>query len=572
MPLIQPTLRFARVGSFSDVVPPSNMPARPALLSRSSSASSETLPGELDSDTIVVGGPPPVNPLPTPSDTTADSLSECGRILNLKNVPQGHGKRVTKFGEKFGHSQDCLLERMDGNNARSVSGETLVTSTSQSSLLQEGIAVLNIPWNMSSIFKSGSRTQLVIQETKTMSVESLQLSANDGERAAKVAAKKARMEENAKLREARIKAADEKATRRSKRASMMDRAGEMVSDLAASVLGKRPRDALELSKDRLNNLKKRASLRPRNMIEPVSATTPAFEGPLAKRRRLSDGDLGKLTSKSDSFAIPRKPLPIRKEKKWLRSGLYTGQTRDFDGRLSESKNKRNHDAKEIAPIRENKVLPLPMFAGDRLLKQGRGFKLPFDVFSPLPPGQPKPDEWKKTNKNVFIGDAAQFWRTTKLQEHSTCICQPETGCDSDCMNRFMFYECDDSNCRLTEEQCGNRSFEGLKQRAKKGGKYNVGVEVIKTFDRGYGVRSNRTFEPNQIIVEYTGEIITQEEADDRMNNIYKDNEVCSSPYSMSSRRLLTTFIVLLPHALRSEHDHRRNTWFHCPLRQSFLRA
>src|SRR6266516_3870592 len=83
-----------------------------------------------------------------------------------------------------------------------------------------------------------------------------------------------------------------------------------------------------------------------------------------------------------------------------------------------------------------------------------------------------------SNKDVFIGDAAQFWRTAKLQEHSTCICQPETGCDSDCMNRFMFYECDDSNCRLTEEQCGNRRFEGLRQRVKKGGKYNVGVEVI----------------------------------------------------------------------------------------------
>ena len=440
-------------------------------------------------------------------------------------MPHGHGRRVTKFGEQFEHSRDCLLESTDGNKTRSVSGETLVTSMSQSSLLQEGIAALNLPWNMSSIFKSSSQAQLVMQEEKTMSMESVQLAASEEERAAKAAAKKAKMEENAKLREARIKAADEKATRRSNRASMIEKAGDMMSDLAASVLGKRPRDTLEMGKDRLNDLKKRASLRPTSMIEPVSTTTPAFEGPMAKRRRLSDGDLGKSNAQSDSFTIPRKPLPTRKEKKWLRSGLYTGQMRDFDGRLTESKNKRKQDTKEDLPIRENKVLPLPMFAGDRLLKQGRDFKLPFDVFSPLPPGQPKPDEWKKTNKNVFIGDAAQFWRTTKLQEHSTCVCQPETGCDSDCMNRFMFYECDDSNCRLTEEQCGNRSFEGLRQRVKRGGKYNVGVEVIKTFDRGYGVRSNRTFEPNQIIVEYTGEIITQEEADTRMNNLYKENEV-----------------------------------------------
>lgn len=94
----------------------------------------------------------------------------------------------------------------------------------------------------------------------------------------------------------------------------------------------------------------------------------------------------------------------------------------------------------------------------------------------------------------------------------------------------MLYECDDINCKLGEERCGNRSFSGLRQRTKAGGKYNIGVEVIKTEDRGYGVRSNRSFEPNQIIVEYTGEIITQEECERRMRTIYKNNEVCQ-PFS-----------------------------------------
>ena len=91
----------------------------------------------------------------------------------------------------------------------------------------------------------------------------------------------------------------------------------------------------------------------------------------------------------------------------------------------------------------------------------------------------------------------------------------------------MFYECDESNCNIGVEHCTNRSFEHLRQRCKAGGKYNIGVEVIKTADRGYGVRSNRTFEPNQIIVEYTGEIITQDECDNRMRNMYSDNEVSS---------------------------------------------
>lgn len=89
----------------------------------------------------------------------------------------------------------------------------------------------------------------------------------------------------------------------------------------------------------------------------------------------------------------------------------------------------------------------------------------------------------------------------------------------------MFYECDDSNCSIGAENCTNRAFDDLRKRCKAGGKFNFGVEVIQTSDRGYGVRSNRQFEPHQIIVEYAGEIITQEECDNRMNTRYKDNKV-----------------------------------------------
>ena len=126
--------------------------------------------------------------------------------------------------------------------------------------------------------------------------------------------------------------------------------------------------------------------------------------------------------------------------------------------------------------------------------------------------------------DVFVGEAGSIWRANKDPELSKCMCIPETGCDDNCQNRYMFYECDNGNCCLGPN-CGNRSFDEIKQRTKAGGKYNIGVEVIKTLDRGYGVRSNRTFEPNQIIVEYTGEIITQSECEKRMRTIYKKNEV-----------------------------------------------
>jgi histone-lysine N-methyltransferase ASH1L len=419
--------------------------------------------------------------------------------------------------------------------SRSVSGETLVPSASTSSLLKSGITALNLPWSMSSIFGNGSKGDLVAEIQKSVSMESLETvqpemeeeepeetEAERLEREQKAAAKRAKAEENAILREARWKAADEKATKRSSRVSMLGKAGDIMSDMATSVLGKRPRSALEKGKGMLEGAKK--SLRPQSIIEPLTAKTPALEGPMTKKRRLSDGDVQKIDR---TASVPtKKQILQRKHKRWLASGLYAGQARTFNPCLNESKNKKLTE-KPKEPQKENVVVPLPMFAGERLLKQGRDFKLPFDIFSPLPAGQPKPDEWKKTNKNVFIGDAAEFWRVHKFQEYSTCLCRKDIGCDEDCINKMMYYECDDNNCMLPADQCGNRAFAGLKERVKHGNKYDVGVEVLKTVDRGNGVRSNRCFAPNQIIVEYTGEILTQEECEDRMHTRYKENEVCS---------------------------------------------
>ncbi|RAH83091.1 SET domain-containing protein [Aspergillus japonicus CBS 114.51] len=325
-----------------------------------------------------------------------------------------------------------------------------------------------------------------------------------------------------------VKESSPKPTRRSSRLSLLEKASDLV-DRATSVLGKRSRDQTEKGKD---SGERRSGLRPRNVVapskekQPVSAPT---SDPLSKKRRLSESDLpaaakaaGNTTQEVTAPAPP--PVPRFKRKRWLAHGLYTGQERE-DGPPSQSRSRnrrKSQNNKNEAPP-QRRLLPMPMFAGERLLQRGRDFQLPFDVFSPLPPGQPKPDEWRKTNKNVFVGDAGSIWRANKHIDLSNCMCTEETGCDEDCQNRHMLYECDDGNCRLGPD-CGNRSFEELKHRAKAGGKYNVGVEVIKTEDRGYGVRSNRTFEPNQVIVEYTGEIITQTECERRMRTVYKNNE------------------------------------------------
>jgi histone-lysine N-methyltransferase ASH1L len=99
--------------------------------------------------------------------------------------------------------------------------------------------------------------------------------------------------------------------------------------------------------------------------------------------------------------IEKKKVTSKREKIWLNKGLYAGQeARNFDWfQDSLGKDKENMD--EIAPYKPNSFMPLPMWHGQRLLHVGRHFKLPFDVCSPLPPGQPKPDEWRKTSSSKW---------------------------------------------------------------------------------------------------------------------------------------------------------------------------
>ncbi|KAL6712579.1 hypothetical protein ACN47E_000456 [Coniothyrium glycines] len=218
-----------------------------------------------------------------------------------------------------------------------------------------------------------------------------------------------------------------------------------------------------------------------------------------------------------------KPYVKPASKVWLRQGLYVGQHRGFDARLSESQNRVRKRARISA---DNSVLPLPMFACERLLNEDpkhvfRDFKLPFDIYNPLPK-KVKVDGWVKLHRNRFIGEASSLWKKDK-QDSSQCYCDPEDGCGEACHNRIMAYECDNTNCRLSADECRNRPFAELKRRSK-GNRYDYGVEVLDTEDRGYGVRTMRPFQPHQIIVEYAGEIITQQECERRMKQVYRKDK------------------------------------------------
>lgn len=102
------------------------------------------------------------------------------------------------------------------------------------------------------------------------------------------------------------------------------------------------------------------------------------------------------------------PEPInarkRRVKKFLDKGLYAGQEapRDRTKGFTTAEKKAVSQLPELEHTsRANRMMPAPMFNGLRTLIAGRDFKLPYQVCNPLPPGQPKPDEWKKMTKSML---------------------------------------------------------------------------------------------------------------------------------------------------------------------------
>ena len=110
------------------------------------------------------------------------------------------------------------------------------------------------------------------------------------------------------------------------------------------------------------------------------------------------------------------PEPItntqkRRVKKYLDKGLYAGQDppADITKGLTVAEKKKLAEMPELLPSgRVNKTMPSPMFTGLRMLIAGRDFKLPWNVCNPLPPGQPKPDEWKKMTKSTKVPCCIDF--------------------------------------------------------------------------------------------------------------------------------------------------------------------
>ncbi len=194
--------------------------------------------------------------------------------------------------------------------------------------------------------------------------------------------------------------------------SAIDSAEEQLAVETAQALRRR-------SSSRGTNLRKEALRNITGVGETLAASRP---GGKSLRRSASDSNV-RSTLSSSSPSSSRRPRTATdtpeddttdpslgqkqylrpKAKAWLKQGLYVGQHRHFDARLSETQNRVKKRARKQ---KENNALPLPMFAGGRMLEEDphhvyRHFKLPFDTYNPLP-RKVKVDGWVKLSKSSFL--------------------------------------------------------------------------------------------------------------------------------------------------------------------------
>lgn len=326
---------------------------------------------------------------PTPRRVRPVRARNSAPVYNLAKLSGTdiHGKRRSKG--------DIVREKRQ--RKRPVSGDTVVATgnadagSSTDSVVQPGIDALGANWPLS----DADTPQAARDEVKAKSTTT-----------------------GKKKEKARSGPAP--APRKSTRSSGAAAAAEAPASKASS-LGKRGRKAPETTRiprelRRLQDTAEFAGLEARPVLHTIWSNGKYIDPndldengePINKRgkgKRAASEAQSEVEAVAEASKEETPPTVVtrqRRVKKWLDKGLYAGQPAvlDYTIGMSTAEKKKLAQLPELAPSGQvNKVLPLPMFAGLRLLINGRDFKLPFDVCNPLPPGQPKPDEWRKMTKS-----------------------------------------------------------------------------------------------------------------------------------------------------------------------------
>lgn len=96
------------------------------------------------------------------------------------------------------------------------------------------------------------------------------------------------------------------------------------------------------------------------------------------------------------------------------------------------------------------------------------------------------------------------WKISTAHELHNYVSAAASSCDEKCLNRLINYE---GGNEIVADPFRTPDFGYLNQRHVDRGKQDPALDFIQTLDCAYNVRvrSNRTFQPNQILIQDTNQ-------------------------------------------------------------------
>ncbi|XP_013868611.1 histone-lysine N-methyltransferase ASH1L isoform X2 [Austrofundulus limnaeus] len=218
------------------------------------------------------------------------------------------------------------------------------------------------------------------------------------------------------------------------------------------------------------------------------------------------------------------PLPINNQrekraarppkKKFQKAGLYSDVYKTEDPR-SQLLQLKKEKLEYIPGEHEYGLFPAPIHVGKYLRQKRIDFQLPYDILWLWKHDQlhKRPDVplYKKIRSNVYVD-------VKPLSGYETTMCNcrspenlTENGCLDDCLNRMSFAECSPSTC-----PCGDKCDNQHIQRHE----WVQCLERFRAEGKGWGIRTKESLRSGQFIIEYLGEVVSEQEFRNRMMQQY----------------------------------------------------
>lgn len=191
--------------------------------------------------------------------------------------------------------------------------------------------------------------------------------------------------------------------------------------------------------------------------------------------------------------------------------------------LCETNTEEEEEGGHTVPMEEERcvgLMPSPIHAGKYLRQKRADFQLSYDIWwlhknKQLLYSYDPVNNYKRIKSNVYVDV-----KPVSKYEVQSCNCsRPKTkvdkGCGADCLNRMMYVECSPTLCPCGD-QCGNQKIQKHD--------WSPGLERFMTRDRGWGIRTRESIKAGEFILEYVGEIVSEQEFRHRMAERYRNDE------------------------------------------------